>query len=135
MIGVTLLALALLPELLDAIADSALFIGLSAILFAAGLWALMTARRFADEISQKMAASLQRTRQKSELSSSDTGESPKSGIHSASQHRKLLLPQAAMQSSPAPLFSSSAAVVLHRSTSRRSYAASASRTCRCSRGI
>jgi hypothetical protein len=54
-IGVALIALALLPELRAQIADRALFIGLSAMLLAAGLWQLTAARRFADEISQKMA--------------------------------------------------------------------------------
>jgi hypothetical protein len=43
------------PQLRAGISDSALFIGLSGILLAGGLWQLTTAPKFADEISQKMA--------------------------------------------------------------------------------
>ena len=54
-IGFALIAVALWPELRAGISDSALFIGLSAVLLAAGLWQLTTAPEFADQISQKMA--------------------------------------------------------------------------------
>jgi hypothetical protein len=53
-IGCVLIAVASLPELRAGISDSALLIGLSTILLAAGLWQLTTAPKFADEISQKM---------------------------------------------------------------------------------
>src|SRR2546430_15084357 len=53
-IGFGLIAMAFLPGLRAGIPDSVLFVGLSAILLAAGLRQLTTAPRLADEVSQKM---------------------------------------------------------------------------------
>jgi hypothetical protein len=54
-IGLALIALAMSPEVRAGIAQSAQLIGLSVILLVGGFWQLMSARKFADEIAEKMA--------------------------------------------------------------------------------